>query len=197
MPELPDAKRERLVAEYGIRMADAELLTQDQQVAEYFESTCRATTTVAPQTVANWMLVELFRLLSESGTEITSCQVSPEALAELLELLEKATINGTTAKEVLSEMFSTGRGAEEIVNRRGLAQINDEEALRTVVLAVLEQNPRPVQQYLEGKSQVLGFLVGQVMRQTRGQQTSLSRPRCSRQSWRRARPDGPWPLLRG
>ena len=169
MPELPDAKRERLVAQYGIRMADAELLTQDQQVAEYFESTCRATTTVAPQTVANWMLVELFRLLSESGTEITSCQVSPEALAELLELLEKATINGTTAKEVLSEMFSTGRGAEEIVNRRGLAQINDEEALRTVVLAVLEQNPRPVQQYLEGKSQVLGFLVGQVMRQTRGQ----------------------------
>jgi len=169
MPELPDAKRERLVAEYGIRAADAELLTQDQQVADYFECTCRTTATVAPQTVANWVLVELFRLLSETGTEITNCQVSPEALGELLVLLENATINGTTAKEVLSEMFSTGRNAEKIVNSRGLAQINDEDALKTIVLAVLEQNPRPVQQYLEGKSQVLGFLVGQVMRQTRGQ----------------------------
>lgn len=170
LPELPDAKRERFVADYGLRLADAELLTQDQQVAAFFEAACHASPPeIKPQSLANWVLGDLFRLLSESGTEVSACRVPPEALVGLLTLLEQGTINGTTAKEVLSDMFTSGKSAEEIVTSRGLAQINDEGALRAVVEAVLGQHAGPVQQYLGGKTQVLGFLVGQVMRQTHGQ----------------------------
>ncbi|MGI6367540.1 MAG: Asp-tRNA(Asn)/Glu-tRNA(Gln) amidotransferase subunit GatB [Anaerolineae bacterium] len=169
MPELPDARCARVTEQYGLRTADAELLTQDRLVADYYEDVVRVCDKkIAPQTVANWVLVELFRLLSETNTEIARCPVSPAALAELLGLLTAETINGTTAKEVLSEMFRSGKGAAEIVEARGLSQISDADALRTVVLQVLEQHSGPVQQYLAGKSQVMGFLVGQVMRQTRG-----------------------------
>ncbi len=170
LPELPDAKRDRLVADYCLRQADAELLTQDQQVAAYFEAACKASPPgIKPQSLANWVLGDLFRLLGESGTEISACSVLPEGLVGLLVLLEQGAINGTTAKEVLNEMFASGKSAEEIVTSRGLAQINDEDALTSVVNAVLGQHAGPVQQYLGGKTQVLGFLVGQVMRQTRGQ----------------------------
>jgi aspartyl-tRNA(Asn)/glutamyl-tRNA(Gln) amidotransferase subunit B len=170
VPELPDPKRLRLVSDYHVRPADAELLTQDRQVADYFEETCRAgAAEVMPQTVANWMLGDLFRLLGESNSDLAACLVRPGALADLLALLERGTINGTTAKDVLNEMFASGKSADRIVADRGLAQISDEGALRAVVQAVLEQNATPVKQYLDGKVQVLGFLVGQAMRQTRGQ----------------------------
>ncbi|MFO7695953.1 MAG: Asp-tRNA(Asn)/Glu-tRNA(Gln) amidotransferase subunit GatB [Anaerolineae bacterium] len=170
MPELPDARRERLISDYGIRPADAELLTQDQQVAAYFEAACKASPPqINPQLLANWVLGDLFRLLGETGTEVSACRVQPAELGGLVALVERGTINGTTAKQVLNEMFATGKSAQEIVTSRGLAQINDEDALSAVVAAVLEQHSGPVQQYLDGKTQVLGFLVGQVMRQTRGQ----------------------------
>jgi len=170
LPELPDAKRERFVSTYGIRPSDAELLTQDRQIGDYFEAVCQACGPgIQPQTVANWILGDLFRLLGQSGTDITVCLVQPAGLADLLALLDRGTINATTAKDVLGEMFATGQPADEIVSARGLAQIQDQATLRSLVLSVLEANPRPVQQYLDGKTQVLGFLVGQVMRQTRGQ----------------------------
>jgi aspartyl-tRNA(Asn)/glutamyl-tRNA(Gln) amidotransferase subunit B len=170
LPELPDRKRERFLSNYGIRPADAELLTQDRQVADYFEEACRASDgEAAPQTVANWVLGDLFRLVGESGSDLAACLVRPGALADLLALLERGTINGTTGKDVLNEMFASGKSADRIVADRGLAQISDHAALRAVVLAVLEQNSTPVRQYLDGKVQVLGFLVGQAMRQTRGQ----------------------------
>jgi aspartyl-tRNA(Asn)/glutamyl-tRNA(Gln) amidotransferase subunit B len=170
VPELPDPKRLRLVSNYHVRPADAELLTQDRQVADYFEETCSAGAAgVMPQTVANWMLGDLSRLLGESSSDLAACLVRPRALADLLALLERGTINGTTAKDVLNEMFASGKSADRIVADRGLAQISDEGALRAVVQAVLEQNATPVKQYLDGKVQVLGFLVGQAMRQTRGQ----------------------------
>jgi len=170
LPELPDEKEERFTQSYGIREADAALLTQDLQVANYFEAACAACEgPTSPQTVANWVLGDLYRLLGASGSDIQACPVRPEGLASLLALVESGKINGTTAKDVLNEMFASGRSAEEIVKNKGLAQISDEDTLTEIVLSVLDQNPGPAQQYREGKLQVLGFLVGQVMRQTRGQ----------------------------
>ncbi len=170
LPELPDAKRRRFVAELGIREEDARLLTEDRSVADYCEETVQAATGRVPaQIVANWMVGEIFRLLRDSGQEIGQINVRPQGLAELLGLLQEGAINGTVAKEVLDEMFASGADAGAIVERRGLRQINDQEALAAAVRDVIAAHPGPVQQYLDGKQQVLGFLIGQVMRATRGQ----------------------------
>jgi len=170
LPELPDAKRGRLVSQYAIKPEDARLLTEDQAVAAYFESTAASVPdTVEPQVVANWILGDLFRLLREQGVSIERAPVTPERLGGLLDLLQRRVINATVAKEVLAEMFASGESAQPIVERRGLSQISDEGELAGIVRQVLQNNPKPVQQYLEGKGQVMGFLVGQVMRATRGQ----------------------------
>ena len=123
----------------------------------------------AAQTVANWITGELFRLLRDNGVEIDATRVSAANLAALLALLDKGAINATVAKEVLNDMFATGQTAQEIVARKGLSQISDQDALVAVVRQVLDGNPGPVQQYLDGKDTVLAFLMGQVMRATRGQ----------------------------
>ncbi|HHX66228.1 MAG TPA: Asp-tRNA(Asn)/Glu-tRNA(Gln) amidotransferase subunit GatB [Chloroflexi bacterium] len=173
LPELPDAKRQRFMSEFGLRAEDAALLTEDRLVADYYEDAVRAAARgdagVEPQMVANWMLGEVFRLLREAGGDISAVKMTPDALAELLGLVQKGVINATVGKEVLEEMFSTGESASAIVDRRGLKQISDEDALAQVVRDVLEANPKPVQQYLDGKEAVFGFLVGQAMRATRGQ----------------------------
>jgi aspartyl-tRNA(Asn)/glutamyl-tRNA(Gln) amidotransferase subunit B len=173
LPELPDAKLARFQAQYGIKAADAALLVADRAVADWAERAITAaqggpSAAISPQVVANWLVGEVFRLLSESGAEISAIKLTPEALAELLRLLEQGTINGTVAKEVLAEMWASGEAAQAIVARRGLTQISDADALRQIVRDVLTANPGPVQQYLEGKEQVLGFIVGQVMKATRG-----------------------------
>ena len=170
LPELPDAKRERFMTEYGIRDEDAALLVDDRDIADYFEAVVQAAgKNVSPQTTANWIVGELFRLLGEGPAEIAQIKVAPEQLAELLTIVAKGGINATVAKEVLSEMFASGESAKSIVKRKGLTQISDEEQLNQIVQDILDSNPKPVQQYLDGKEAVLGFLVGQVMRATRGQ----------------------------
>jgi aspartyl-tRNA(Asn)/glutamyl-tRNA(Gln) amidotransferase subunit B len=169
LPELPGAKRERFVAQYGLRAEDAAVLAEDRAVAEYYEAAVAASADVGPQVVANWITGEVFRLLREENTTIDALRVSPEGLAALLNMVTKGTINATVAKEVLAEMHSTGDAAEAIVTRRGLTQISDEDELLAIVRQAVEANPKPVQQYLDGKPQVLGFLIGQVMRATRGQ----------------------------
>lgn len=170
LPELADAKRERLVTRVGIRPQDANLLTDDRAIAEYFERAVHAAQgKVTPQTIANWIIGEVFRLLGESGVEIGQSKVSPDNLAELLVLVDQGGINATVAKSVLEEMFASGLAAGAIVERRGLRQINDQDALAAAVSSALDAHPGPVQQYLAGKEQVFGFLVGQVMRATRGQ----------------------------
>lgn len=170
LPELPDAKRARFVSEYGLKPADAELLVDDRAVGEYFESLVRAAAGAAdPQVCANWMLGEVFRTLRERGLDIGRSVVTPERLAGLLKLLGSGAVNATVAKDVLAEMFASGEAAEAVVERKGLTQISAEEPLRQLVREVLAKNPKAVQQYLEGKEAVLGFLLGQVMRATRGQ----------------------------
>ncbi|MHB0858155.1 MAG: Asp-tRNA(Asn)/Glu-tRNA(Gln) amidotransferase subunit GatB [Anaerolineae bacterium] len=169
LPELPDAKRERLVAQYHIRAEDAALLAQDQATAAFFENATQSLgADIEPQVVANWITVELFRLWREGNVEIEQSRVSPQGLADLLAMLQRGTINATVAKEVLAEMYASGDDAEAIVARRGLTQISGEDELRQVIQEILATNPKPVQQFREGKEAVLGFLIGQVMRATRG-----------------------------
>ena len=168
LPELPDAKRERFVFEYGLKRTDAAVLVEDRAIANYFEAAASIDGDADPQTVANWMAGELFRLLRESGSNIGEARISPEAFRALLELVVQGKINATVGKDVLAEMYTSGDSAASIVQRQGLEQISGEEPLRELVLETLAQHPKPVQQFLEGKEAVIRFLMGQVMRATRG-----------------------------
>ena len=167
LPELPDARRERFIQEFGLSLQDAVVLVADKAVADYYEAALAAGGD--PKIVANWVTGELFRLMNTAGLEIGGIRVAPEALVELIALVEAGKINNNTAKEVLEIMFETGRGAEEIVEERGLAQISDSSALEVLVERVIAENPQQVQKYLGGKEGLLGWFVGQVMRETKGQ----------------------------
>jgi len=167
LPELPDAKRERLEREYGLSREDALRLTDEKAVADYFEEATGAQRSRA-QTAANWILTDLFRHMNDAGQSIESVKVRPGALAGLIDLVESGAINAITGKRVLGEMFESGESARAIVERAGLAQISDAGMLEEAVRKVVEANPAEVEKYLSGKETVLGWLVGQVMKETRG-----------------------------
>jgi aspartyl-tRNA(Asn)/glutamyl-tRNA(Gln) amidotransferase subunit B len=167
LPELPDAKRARFVAEYELSDYDARLLVEDRAVANYYEAVVAASQ-ATPKAIANWVTGALFGLMNESGRALGDVQVSPGALAELVSLVEDGTINTNTGKEVLGQMFASGCGAREIVEERGLAQISDAGTLEQAVAQVLEENPDQVSKYLDGKEQIVGWMIGQVMKATRG-----------------------------
>jgi aspartyl-tRNA(Asn)/glutamyl-tRNA(Gln) amidotransferase subunit B len=171
LPELPRAKRDRFVAAYGLRYQDASTLVTEASVADYYEACVSAAQAydIDARTVGNWMLGELFRLSNETGTSLDKSPVPPQALADLLHRVERREVNANTAKGVLAEMYRTGKLAQEIIEERGLAQIGDKDQIGDLVSTVLEENPDPVSQYLAGKESVLGFLIGQVMRASRGQ----------------------------
>ncbi|MEF3168370.1 MAG: Asp-tRNA(Asn)/Glu-tRNA(Gln) amidotransferase subunit GatB [Deltaproteobacteria bacterium] len=166
IPELPDDKRRRFIQSYGIPPYDAGVLTSSRAIAEYFE-TC-VSLFPKPKTVSNWIMVELLRLLNEDAREIEDCPVSPAGLAELLELVESDKISGKMAKEILEEAYRSGDSPRKIVEMRGLSQVSDDTALREVVRKVIEDHPQEVEKYRSGKTKVLGFLVGQAMKETRG-----------------------------
>ncbi len=170
LPELPDAKIKRLIEQYALKADDAYLLADERATADYFEAAAQACTgVVEAQTVANWLLSELLRLMRESGQELSANPVTAERLAELLKVVSRGEINATVAKEVLAEMVSSGKSAPEIIQARGLKQISDTDQLRQMVEQVIAANGQAAQQYRDGKDQALRFLIGQVMRQTRGQ----------------------------
>jgi aspartyl-tRNA(Asn)/glutamyl-tRNA(Gln) amidotransferase subunit B len=168
LPELPAARCARFVAEYELNDYDAGILVGDKSTADYYEAAVAASTASSPKTVANWVTGELFRLMNESGQQIDALPVSAQALAELIALVEDNTINTNTGKEVLAEMFTSGHSARQIVDERGLAQISDTAALEQIVAQVLEDNPQQVAQYLDGRGQLIGWMMGQVMQATRG-----------------------------
>ncbi len=165
LPELPKAKRARFAAQYGLSDGDAKRLVQEKAVADYFERVVAAGANA--REAANWVTGELFRLMKTADRDIDS-GVPARALAELITLVARGEINQTTAKDVLTEMFVTGRPARDIVREHGLAQISDAEKLRRIVTDTLDQNPQQVEEYLMGKEQVFGWFIGQVMRATRG-----------------------------
>lgn len=166
LPELPDVRIARFEAAYGLSAYDARVLAEDRQTADWYDTAVAAGGD--PKRTANWVINELFRLMNEHNQRIEEIRVSPQALVQLNTLVEKQTINNTTAKEVLSEMFVTGQTAGEIVQAKGLAQISDEEDLAAAVAEVLAANEDQVSAYLGGKEQLRGWFVGQVMRATRG-----------------------------
>jgi aspartyl-tRNA(Asn)/glutamyl-tRNA(Gln) amidotransferase subunit B len=170
LPELPLEKQRRLMSEYGIRRAEAELLVGSQATAAYFETAARLAQTqgLAPQEVANWITGELFRLLNEQGGTLEASKVPPERLVALLRLRQQGTLSATAAKTVLEEMFNTGEPPEPIVERLGLAQVSDTDAIAALVAQIVAANPTQVAQYLSGKTAVMGWFVGQVMKASQG-----------------------------
>jgi len=166
LPEMPAGRRERFRREYGLPEQDIAVLTSSRAMADYFERGVR--TGADPKAMSNWMMGELSAHLNASGLDITEVKVTPEMLAEMISLIASGTISGKIAKSVFEEMLSTGSDARSVVERRGLTQISDEGELREVVARVVEANPRSVEDFRSGKEKALGFLVGQVMKETRG-----------------------------
>lgn len=168
LPELPAAKRARFVKEYGLSTYDAEVLTVSQARADFLEETVKRRI-APPQVAANWILNELLRRLHESGKEISSSPVSPSALAELIELLETGKITAAIGKKVFAKMFESGRTAADIVAAEGLgAQVSD-SAIEQAAREVIAKNPDNVAKFKSGNEGVFKFLVGQVMKATKGQ----------------------------
>jgi aspartyl-tRNA(Asn)/glutamyl-tRNA(Gln) amidotransferase subunit B len=167
LPELPEAKRARFVASYGVTLYDAEVLTSTLARADYFEAVIHAG--ASGKNAANWMQTELLRRLNDSDKEIEVSPVSPTALAELLKLVESGEITAAIGKKVFVAMFGSGRTAAEIVAAEGLAQISDTSAIEQAAREVIEKNPDNVAKFRSGNEGVFKFFVGQVMRATRGQ----------------------------
>jgi aspartyl-tRNA(Asn)/glutamyl-tRNA(Gln) amidotransferase subunit B len=144
------------------------MLVADRAVADYFEATLKQAVGKNPKAVCNWLTGELFRYLNESQISIEQVKVAPAQLAELIGLVDAGTINLNTGKRVFAEMFKSGESAKAIVEAQGLAQISDTSAIEAIVMKVLDVNSAEVEKYLGGKETVLGFLVGQVMKESRG-----------------------------
>jgi aspartyl-tRNA(Asn)/glutamyl-tRNA(Gln) amidotransferase subunit B len=167
VPELPDAKRKRFVASYGITTYDAEVLASTRELADYFEGVVRAGAPAKP--AANWIQVELLRLLKDAGEEITESPVPSAELAALIAKVESGEINAATGKKVFARMFETGKPAAEIIAAEGFAQVSDAGEIERWSREVIEKNPENVAKYRAGNEGVFKFFVGQVMRASRGQ----------------------------
>ena len=166
IPELPEQKRERFVKSYGIPEYDTGVLTSSAPLADYFEK-CTALFP-HPKTISNWMMGDLLRELKKDCRDIVDCPVSPSALVDLLKLIQSGTISGNIAKGVFEEMYRTQKSAGSIVEEKGLKQITDSSAIEKIVAEVIQANPGQVEEFKGGKEKVLGFLVGQVMKASKG-----------------------------
>jgi len=167
MPELPAAKRKRFIEEFGLSEYDAQVLTQTRALAEFYEQVASASGN--PKLAAGWTSVELMSLLKADGKEIDQSPVSAASLAELVALIAKGELTGKIAKDVLPKMYQTGDSAQVIVEREGLKTISDSGALEKIIDEVIAANPKQVEQYKSGKTTVIGFLVGAVMKASRRQ----------------------------
>ncbi len=169
LPELPLAMSARFIENYGLPEHDADMLTQDRDVASYFEKSVSATDGKVPaKIVANWVIGEIVPLATEQKWNFLKPVISCNGLAALLKLIGIGTISNKIAKSVFEEMVKTGEDPQSIVNRLGLIQVSDEDAIIKVVDQILDDNPDQIAQFLAGKEKVLGFFVGQIMRASKG-----------------------------
>jgi len=170
LPELPEARRDRFMQQYGLPLYDANLLTESRATADFYEGCLKSgdSSPARAKLVSNWMLGEYARLLNATNSDIGSARVSGRELCHLIDLVQKGNINNTSAKAVFEEMFKTGKDADEIIKQQGLSQITDTSEIEAAVDKIIEANPQPVADYKAGKTQALKFLVGQVMKATRG-----------------------------
>jgi aspartyl-tRNA(Asn)/glutamyl-tRNA(Gln) amidotransferase subunit B len=166
LPELPDARQARLMKDYGLSAYDAGVITASRAMADYFDATIAAGADA--KAAANWLMGELSRHLNAAGREIDDCPVAPGQLAALIDLQSKGTVSGKIAKTVFEEMWASGKDAAVIVKEQGLVQISDAGAVVAVVENVVAANPQSVADFKAGKERALGFLVGQIMKETKG-----------------------------
>lgn len=166
LPELPAQKRHRYESELGLSAYDTRVLTDERLVAEYFEATVAVGAN--PKQAANWIMGDIAAYLNNKKLSITEIALKPANLAELIALIENGTISGKIAKDILPELLSEGGSAKELVERKGLIQISDTGALSAIIEQVLQANPKELEQYRNGKTKLLGFFVGKVIKQTGG-----------------------------
>ena len=169
MPELPEKRRERFVAEYALSEYDAGVLTATRALADFFEETARLSG--QPKTAANWVMGDLLRFYKDNNVDVkdlSGSPVNPRMLADMISLVEKGTISGKIAKTVIEEMYKTGKAAQKIIEEQGLVQISDSSEIEKIVDKVIEENVKTVEQYRSGKTGSFGFFVGQVMKATGG-----------------------------
>jgi aspartyl-tRNA(Asn)/glutamyl-tRNA(Gln) amidotransferase subunit B len=169
MPELPESRRKRFVKEYALSEYDAGILATTRALAEFFEETAKLSG--QPKAAANWIMGDLLRFYKDSNTDLKNLSdspVKPKMLADMISLVEKGTISGKIAKTVMEEMYATGKTPKAIIEEKGLVQISNVDEIEMIVSKVIEQNPKPVEQYRQGKTGNFGFFVGQVMKATGG-----------------------------
>ena len=165
LPELPDAKKARFIADFGLSAYDAEVLVAEKAAADYFEAAARGRD---PKLVANWVITDLFGALNRAGRDIARSPITPARLGELIDLIQAGTISGRIAKDVFSQMLESGDAPAEIVAKKGLKQISDTGALEKIIDELIAANPGQVESYKKNPK-ALGWFVGQVMRATQGQ----------------------------
>lgn len=167
LPELPEARRNRFIEEYDLPERDADLLTSERDLAGYFEEAAKLSG--APKKVGNWMMGDFLRELHQTHAAVTDAAMRPAQLAELVSLVEEGVISGKIAKDIFPDLFGSGESPKSYVEAKGLVQISDSSALETQVDEVLAANPDEVAAYKGGKTKLMGFFVGQIMRATKGQ----------------------------
>ena len=167
LPELPSAKKERFISTYNLKSTDAEVLTASKQLADFYEEV-KQLTEIDAQIVANWIIGDFTAALNKDDLNIIDSKISASDLADLLNKIADQTISGKIAKEVFDAMWKGEGSAEEIIERKGLVQITDDSEIENIVNQVIENNPSQVKDYLDGKSQLLGYFVGQIMKETKG-----------------------------
>jgi aspartyl-tRNA(Asn)/glutamyl-tRNA(Gln) amidotransferase subunit B len=165
-PELPEARRQRFVDEYALSLDDAAQLTDARGTADYFETAARACGNA--KATANWILNELVRELKAASADITASPVTAESLAEMIKMIDGGSISGKMAKDVLVRMYQSGKSAEETVGEMGGSQVSDEAAIRAFVDQAIAANTKQLEQYRAGKTSLIGFFVGQVMKLSGG-----------------------------
>jgi len=170
LPELPEARRDRFISQYGLPEYDANLLTGAKAMAEYFEDFVKTAAAVTPKEVSNWLLGPVSGIMNANGTDITEFKnrISTQCFTDLLLLQQQGKISAATAKSVLEEMYKTGQAAATIIEKQGLSQISDTGELEKAVAEAISSNPQAVADYRAGKAQSVKFLIGQVMRATKG-----------------------------
>ena len=167
LPELPSAKRERFRSVLGLPAYDAQVLTSSRSLADYFEAAARRSGN--PKATSNWVMSDVLRKLKESPIAPEAFPIAPEALGELVALVDQGKVSRKMAKEVFEKMYGSGESAAKIIEREGLTQISDPAAIEPIARTIVEAHPDLVAQYRSGEEKVLGFFVGQVMKATQGQ----------------------------
>ena len=168
LPELPVDRQRRFQSQYGLNTYTAEVLTEEREVADYFEDIIGLAPKLSPKMVANWISGELFGLLNQTSTSFTPERIPAEALVELLVELDRNVVNQASAKVILADMFQSGKRAGELIQSKGLVQVSDDQLIREWVNQVCQENPQQVDTYLKGKETIAQWLFGQVMRRAGG-----------------------------